>query len=187
MTLKSFLKDLKKSEQTINTILGALVVIIIGVLIFNYLHSRAGNNPQTNINVSEEQQGNQLSKNLPQVHQVKTGERLWNIAIEYYGSGYNWVDIAKANNLSNPNVITVDQKLVIPAVAPKTLTTANTTTIQSSAQITGNNYTVLKGDNLWKIAVRAYGDGYKWVEIAKTNKLVHPGVIHPGNVLTLPR
>jgi len=126
-------------------------------------------------------------KELPQVHQVKTGERLWDIAIQYYGSGYNWVDIAKANNLTNPNVITVDQKLVIPAVAEKTLISTNTTTIQGTTQITSDNYTVIRGDSLWKIAVRAYGDGYKWVEIAKTNKLVNPGIIHPGNVLVLPR
>jgi nucleoid-associated protein YgaU len=45
----------------------------------------------------------------------------------------------------------------------------------------------VKGDSLWKIAVRAYGDGYKWVSIAKANKLVNPNLIHSGNVLTLPR
>jgi nucleoid-associated protein YgaU len=40
---------------------------------------------------------------------------------------------------------------------------------------------------LWTIAVRAYGDGYKWTEIAKANKLVNPNLIHPGNVFVLPR
>lgn len=46
---------------------------------------------------------------------------------------------------------------------------------------------MVKGDHLWGIAVRAYGDGYKWVEIARENNLVNPNLIHPGNVLSLPR
>ena len=184
MTLKSFLKNLKKSEQTINTILGALVVIIIGVLIFNYLHSRSANNPESNLSVSEEQQGNQSLKELPQVHQVKTGERLWDIAIQYYGSGYNWVDIAKENNLANPNKILVGQELVIPKTeVRKPVVVA----AKFGEPITGSTYTVVKGDHLWGIAVRAYGDGYKWTEITKANSLINPNIIHPGNVLTLPR
>lgn len=31
---------------------------------------------------------------------------------------------------------------------------------------------VVKGDSLWKIAVKVYGDGYKWTEIWKENKSV---------------
>jgi len=57
----------------------------------------------------------------------------------------------------------------------------------AGSKIDGTNYTVVKGDSLWTVAVRAYGDGYKWTEIARANKLVQPGTIHPGNVLTLPR
>lgn len=53
--------------------------------------------------------------------------------------------------------------------------------------IKGNEYTVVQGDNLWTIAERAYGDGYKWVEIARANKLDNPDIIHAGNKLTLPR
>jgi len=33
--------------------------------------------------------------------------------------------------------------------------------------ITSNTYTVVKGDFLWDIAIRTYGDGYRWVDIAK--------------------
>jgi nucleoid-associated protein YgaU len=54
-------------------------------------------------------------------------------------------------------------------------------------KISGNTYTVVRGDNLWNIAVRAYGDGFRWVEIAKANKLVNPHLIHAGNKFTLPR
>lgn len=53
--------------------------------------------------------------------------------------------------------------------------------------ITGTKYTVKAGDNLWNIAVRAYGNGYKWVEIAKANNLANPRIIHSGNVFIIPR
>jgi GH25 family lysozyme M1 (1,4-beta-N-acetylmuramidase) len=45
---------------------------------------------------------------------VKKGDTLWAIAQKYYGNGNKYTDIAKANNISNPNVISVGQKLLIP-------------------------------------------------------------------------
>ncbi len=62
-----------------------------------------------------------------------------------------------------------------------------TVSTDSDATITEGTYTVAKGDSLWVIAERAYGDGYRWVDIAEANSLVNPDIIHPGNVLTLPR
>lgn len=50
----------------------------------------------------------------------------------------------------------------------------------------GGEYTVVRGDNLWDIAVAAYGDGYRWTDIAEANDLVNPSIIHAGNVLTIP-
>ena len=41
-------------------------------------------------------------------------------------------------------------------------------------------------DNLWDIAVRRYNDGYKWTEIAKTNKIADGNVIEKGTKLNLP-
>ena len=114
-------------------------------------------------------------------------QRLWDIAVKYYGSGYNWVDISKANNLKSDK-IEVGQSLSIPDVAARKPTaTKLTTTLETDGAVSGNSYVVVKGDDLWHVAVRAYGDGYKWTEIAKANNLKNPNVIHAGNVLTLPR
>ncbi len=55
------------------------------------------------------------------------------------------------------------------------------------ASTESQQYTVEKGDSLWKIAVKVYGDGYKWVEIAKENKITTPNIIYSGNILVLPR
>jgi len=132
---------------------------------------------------------------------VKSGDTLWNIAEDHYKSGYNWVDIARVNNLSNPGMINAGNKLVLPKVIAKTPTAVaeksvvtpdeqNNSTIKKapvSNKITGNTYKIVHGDTLWDIAVRAYGDGYKWVDIARANGYANPSLIHADNVLKIPR
>lgn len=117
-------------------------------------------------------------------HTVQAGDSLWKIAETYFQSGYNWSDIAGINRLTDPNNITVGQVLMIPNVQPKAGTVG--TTAQDVA-ISGTTYTVQGGDTLWSIALRAYGDGFKWSEIARENNLKAPNNIHKGNILSLPR
>lgn len=161
-------------------ILGALVIVVVAVLVVNYFKGQKGTSLPFLSNPTQQQTAPSGTK----THTVVAGENLWKIAEQYYGSGYNWVDIAKENKLANANQIDTGQVLTLPDVAPKQATVAKAA---EASSITGATYTVVHGDNLWNIAVRAYGDGYKWVEIARENKLVNPNVIHAGNVLSLPR
>lgn len=161
-------------------VLGAIVLVIVGILIANYFKDKKGSSiPANSTQVSATSE-----------HTVVQGETLWSIAEDSFGSGYNWTDIKAANNLESEN-IEVGQKLVIPDnTDPKEPTTTEMPKIvvsEDTNSITGETYTVVKGDSLWNIAVRAYGDGFKWTEIAKANKLINPDVIHSGNVLVLPR
>ena len=50
-------------------------------------------------------------------------------------------------------------------------------------------YTVVAGDSLSKIAKNEYGDASKWQQIYAANKstISNPDLIHPGQVLTIPR
>lgn len=158
--------------------LGAIVVIAVGILVINYFRSlRQAQIPTTS------QKAEQV---LPQEHTVANGEHLWGIAEKYYGSGYNWVDIAKANNLVNPNRLLVGQTLTLPKVETKAMLESPTAKITVNA-ISGDSYTVVKGDHLWGISVRAYGDGYQWVKVARENKLKNPNIIYPDQELKLPR
>jgi len=204
----------------VNLIVGVVVVIAVAALIIGLVRSGKVK-PQPTQN--QTQQAKQTS--LPTKHTVAEGEDLWSISEKYYKTGYNWTDIAQANNLSNPNAIEKGMELTIPDVSAKTSdqqlaqgtatpsatqipsptttqtekstessetsatpTPVPTTTAQpDKTAVSGNSYTVVAGDDLWDIAVRAYGDGYKWVEIARANKLENPNIIHPGNVFTLPR
>jgi nucleoid-associated protein YgaU len=173
--LKKFLKQIKLNEESISMVLGALVIVIVGVLIVNYFKDKSGGTiPATSTQTSAG------------MHVVVKGETLWSIAEDSFGSGYNWVDIKSSNGLKT-DTIEVGQKLDIPNVSPKQPTSTKKIVTVTASPITADTYTVVKGDSLWKIAVRAYGDGYKWVAIAKANKLVNPGIIHSGNVLILPR
>ncbi len=75
-----------------------------------------------------------------------------------------------------------------PTLAPSP--TMPIATIAQQAQpmpIASNSYTVVPGDTLWDISVRAYGDGFRWVDIAKANNLANPDLIFSGNVFTIPR
>ncbi len=121
------------------------------------------------------------------VHTVKAGETLWSIAEKEIGSGYNAYDIAKANNISDPNTIAAGAELTIPNVTPILMQQGSVTSIQTT-QVTLNDakYTIKDGDTLWDISVRAYGDGYRWPEIAKFNKISNPDLIYTGSLLTLP-
>jgi putative chitinase len=182
MDLKELLKRLKLSEQTVSMVLGALVIVVVGVLIFNYF--RGVGKKQVSEKPVQPGEVKLVPEGLPTTYKVEKGDHLWQISQKFFGSGYNWVDIARENHLKNPNKLLVGQELAIPKAEVRKPVVAQA---KFGEPISGSSYTVSRGDHLWGIAVRAYGDGYKWVEIARANNLVNPNIIHPGNILTLPR
>lgn len=142
---------------------------MIGILIYNYFSDKGSVlTPGTNT------QNTQLEKVS---YVVEKGDSLWKIAEEKMGNGFEWNDLKIANNLSS-DTLEVGQKLTIPT---ESVLSADTKPVDA------DTYTVVKGDSLWSISVLAYGDGYKWSEIAKLNNLTNPNLIHAGNVLKLPR
>lgn len=60
-------------------------------------------------------------------------------------------------------------------------------------KLSGNNnapqnryYTVVRGDTLWGIAQRFYGNGSRYPEIARANNIANPDIIHVGQRLLIP-
>lgn len=73
--------------------------------------------------------------------------------------------------------------------------TATTASVQSArptdnspAPTANKTYTVQKGDCLWNIAKKFYGNGSKYTVIYNANKdkIKNPNLIYPGQILTIP-
>lgn len=199
--IKKFLKELRLNESLISTAMGVIVILIIGVLLYNYFSKKSSTSTPNDLKVENitgqpEEKIDQpiVPDGLPTSHKVVKGEHLWGIAEKYYGSGYNWVDIAKENNLKNPNRIFVDQELTIPAAEVKSVISQTSQEPISGSPnlptISGDKYQIQSGDNLWTISVRAYADGFQWTKIYNENIAKigqNPNLIFADVELSIPR
>ncbi len=180
---KTIQKRLQSTDSFVSMALGLAVVLVLGMLIVNYVSSKRGVKPGAS---TDQKKQEEMQKALPPTsHTVVEGDTLWSISEKYYKSGYNWIDLQKANNLANADYIEAGQMLTIPSVTPIVLPPGQTLATSTEAA-KPKEYTVVSGDSLWSIAMKIYADGYKWTEIAKANNLANPDLIFAGNVLQLP-
>lgn len=57
----------------------------------------------------------------------------------------------------------------------------------STPSATSNkNYTVVKGDSLWSIARKFYGNGNEYNKIVSANNIKNPNLIYPGQTFIIP-
>lgn len=101
------------------------------------------------------------------VYTVKAGDTLSGIAAKY---GTTYQTLASYNGISNPNKISVGQKIKIPGGGSSGGT---------------RTYTVKSGDSLWAIAAKQLGNGNRYKEIKSLNGL-SSDTIYAGQVLKLP-
>ncbi|MBP6994040.1 LysM peptidoglycan-binding domain-containing protein [Candidatus Woesebacteria bacterium] len=124
-----------------------------------------------------------------QTYTVVEGDNLWTLAEKTYSSGYNFVDIASANNITNPDFIMVGQQIKMPTVQAKepTVGTVTSTAAMTKAETSVSpTHSVIQGDSLWNIAMQEYNDPYMWTRIATLNPTItNPDYIVPGQVLKL--
>ncbi|MBI2329949.1 LysM peptidoglycan-binding domain-containing protein [Candidatus Daviesbacteria bacterium] len=200
--LEKLESNIQSNQSKVSLVLGALIVLVIGVLIFNYFNRgkpTLGPAQQTD---QTKTLGDVSADKLPGKYTVKEGDTLFIIAENYYKDGERFTEIAKANNLSDPNQIENGQVLEIPkletqqaqasaqpSASPEeegTGTGGGNSTIWGP-RIEGGTYTVVEDDWLSKIAGRAYGDVMAYDKIAKANNISNPDHIEPGQVLVIPR
>lgn len=185
-------KLLKNSDSYKNLIYGIVTVIVLFIVIVLGVRSLSKNKAEIdNEAAMTEEQSTQV---VTSSYTVLEGETLWSIAEKTYKDGFKWTEIAKANKIDNPTMLMAGSKIIIPSISSTEAETAFKEDIEPAKEeqtalpkISGSSYKVVKDDCLWNIAVRAYGDGLRWVDIAKTNKLANPDLIHAGNVFKLPR
>lgn len=177
--------EIQSNQSKVSMILGALIILVVGILVFNYFSkNRAALGPAQQTQNEEDISPNQL----PGKYTVKEGDTLFVIAEKYYQDGEKFFEIAKANNLANADQIEAGQILELPKLTvQETLGTGGGNTTIWGERIEGNTYTVVEGDWLSTIAGRAYGDIMTFDKIAKANNIQNPDQIEPGTVLAIPR
>lgn len=182
-------KYFKSTEEVVSMFLGLVIVIVVTGMIFNFMQKRKGSVTipgVSDISITKEDFINQEKKNVEgNSYVVAKNDNLWKIAVNKYNDGFAWTEIAKANNLNKPHQIEVGQKLILPKIDKKEVIVVGKS---EETTIIAGEYKVVKNDSLWKIAVRAYGDGYQWTKIWQENKskLIDPNKLEIGMTLTIP-
>ncbi len=146
---------------------------------------------------AEQRSGDQGGDRVTE-HTVESGERLWDLAMRYYGDGSKWRRIKEAN----PDVVTGEASiragdtLRIPEADNGSGGDQASAQVQSSSrdQRSGQgdstrSYRVQANDNLWKIAESELGDGTRWRELLELNEdvLDDPTRLPVGRQIRLPR
>lgn len=90
---------------------------------------------------------------------------------------------AATADVSEPAVLDISPA---PAPAPVAFTPAPVAPPIVEAPMPSNQYTVLKGDTLWKIASTQYGDGKQWQKICSANPGLSPESLKAGQTIMLP-
>jgi len=171
----------KSKDDVVSMFLGLAVVVAVGGFMVNFIEKRKGNidipGVKNDLKIEELAQPKEGNLAADEV-KVVVNDSLWKIAEREYGDGFKWVEIARLNNIKDPNIIEKGQILKLPQIEK---------VVAKSEEKEDRDYKVLRGDSLWKIAVREYGDGYQWTKIWTDNKdkLNSPDQLEIGMILRL--
>lgn len=110
--------NLESNQSRLSMILGGLILLVIALLVFNYFNKKN----QPDLGPAQQTEQSDTTKDvsptqLPGKYTVKEGDTLFIIAEKYYQDGFKYLEIAKANNLSDVNSIEEGQVLQIPKLA----------------------------------------------------------------------
>lgn len=166
----------KWQENYAGLILGAIIVIILGLLVANFIINRDQQIDQGEQTVSEKE------TLVASKYTVEQGDSLSKIAEREYQDKNLWPVLVRTNNIANPNLIFVGVTLEIPSKEEAS---------EIKMQMTQTSYEVQEGDTLFKIAQKMYTDGSKWPVIAQANntgRLPNGNpLIFAGSTLIIPR
>ncbi len=108
--------DLEKNQSYLNLVLGALIVIVLGVLVYNYFNKPTEQPGDLGpAQQMTDESGDVTIEGLPGKYTVKEGDTLFLIAQKYYNDGEKYEEIKSENNLTADS-IEVGQELTIPRI-----------------------------------------------------------------------
>ncbi|MFW5692028.1 MAG: LysM peptidoglycan-binding domain-containing protein [Chloroflexota bacterium] len=128
------------------------------------------------------------------VHEVRQGENLFRLSLRY---GVLVNDIARANNISNVDLIRVGERLTIPDCGTTGVTpppTSNPTATRTpfgeagsesgGSPVDGRQYTVQQGDTLFEISLR-FGVPVNDI-VAANPEITNPDYVQFNTTITIP-
>lgn len=110
-------------------------------------------------------------------YEVKTGDSWWKIAAKKLGNGNKMAELAKFNGRNTASILHIGEVIKIPCESSQSSTTARKYT----------TYTVKKNDSWSKIASKELGSAARMNELAEFNGKTTKTILHPGNVLKIPK
>lgn len=145
-------------ESYASLILGAIIVIILGLLVANFLTRRGQQQIDGGEQVSQPTQ--QEIGTAGGEYKTVAGDSLSAISQKFYQTEEFWPQLAQANKIANPNVLFVDLSLKIPAKSE----------VESlRGQQVATTYNVASGETFFTIAEKVYRDGSKWPVLHQAN------------------
>lgn len=164
------------SESYISLILGVIVVVVAAVLIVFFFKFKKAGGAKQEISSQKTEATNGASI----IYVTKEGDDLTKLSEKFYKTPEKWNIISEFNKLTNPDNLEVGTKLTIPpAKKLDEIPTADATVDRT--------YIVQEGEDLWDVAVKMYGDGFRWQDIANANGITNPDFVYKGDVLKIPR
>ena len=149
-------------------------IALSGATAVNNKGNGAANNDA--YNTSDTGNGTSTSTGGTSYYTVKAGDTLSGIANSYQTTVNT---LARLNNLANPNLIYVGQRLLVQQAATPSQPQPTT---PSTSTTTAATYTVKAGDTLGQIAANHQTSVNQLVQL---NKLANPNLIYVGQVLTI--
>jgi nucleoid-associated protein YgaU len=177
----------KWDDSLISMGLGALVVVVSGILLFNYFNNQA---PKFNkVTITQSSATASLSAN------TKAGTDSAMASVQPTTTA-----VAVAAKVTSAPKVTakptnaptmIAQASIKPTTAPvatqaPTLNTAQNSSSQSTGELVAK-HTVVAGESLWSISEKYYGTGYEWKKLVEANKIASPSVIEKGTIVEVPR
>lgn len=176
-SLKRSLKVLKEHESLITMVIGALVILVIGLgLILSFSakiqkQEKPLNDLYIKANLLLSPSVSQIRTESPE-KPLKPQESNLTKFLSFGNGVRDWV-----RSLENKNSGQITDVSLATAAAEIKIETPTT-----DKKI----YTVIRGDNLWAIAEKTLGSGFKYTELIKANNLIKANLIYPGQELIVP-
>lgn len=182
-TFRRFKKELKQFnlyQSYTGLFLGAIVVIVLGFLVANFLTRNSSPMGQIGDGIKTSIENQTLEPKRE--YKVKEGDSLSSIAQRTYGDQAMWNVLAVKNTIIYPDLIYADTTLVVPPKAEADVIIKD---------LNATSYQVQEGDTLFIIAQKVYADGWSWPVLARANNVGYlPNgnpLIFAGDTITIPR